>query len=83
MDYNQGKKIMMTVGTDRTIKVSSRLNDYFCASSSLLQDLGYGISCVRIKKNVVVGSFFDFIVKLADSILFIIEYIYLFIFIFF
>jgi hypothetical protein len=22
MDYNQGKKIMMTVGTDRTIKVS-------------------------------------------------------------
>jgi hypothetical protein len=22
MDYNQGKKVMMTVGTDRTIKVS-------------------------------------------------------------
>jgi hypothetical protein len=27
MDYNQGKKLMMTVGTDRTIKVSFYLNE--------------------------------------------------------
>jgi len=28
MDYSQGKKIMMTVGTDRTIKVNFYLNEY-------------------------------------------------------
>jgi hypothetical protein len=29
MDYNQGKKVMITVGTDRTIKVSFYLNACF------------------------------------------------------
>jgi hypothetical protein len=31
MDYNQGKKIMITVSTDRTIKVRFHLNEYFCS----------------------------------------------------
>lgn len=49
MDYNPGKKSMITVGTDRTIKVNVRFQKYFFLIDYSPLGLEYGKCCVKRK----------------------------------
>lgn len=55
MDYSQGKKIMMTVGTDRTIKVNK--NKYVFRKNSVFFFSRFGI-CHPLYEDKAICLFF-------------------------
>ncbi|CAF3612241.1 unnamed protein product [Rotaria sordida] len=66
MDYNQSKKIMMTVGTDRTVKLSFAKNDIIVLTQAPIEG-GWWEGTLNNKTGWFPSNYVEQIVKKTDS----------------